>query len=111
MELLRRLTTRAAAFLKTSRKRCLRLCGKLRKSWRRPVRVLDRYCRQVRRGPTVPRRGPPDNLRGWYITMTQQSTDVGTERTKAPLNPDRIPEVLKERPQWVNWRYERREEK
>jgi len=41
--------------------------------------------------------------------MTQTSSDVVTERTKAPLNPDRLPEALKARPQWVAWRYERRD--
>jgi putative DNA primase/helicase len=43
--------------------------------------------------------------------VAQTSTRIDTDSTKFPFNPEGIPKELRERPQWVVWRYEQRDGK
>jgi putative DNA primase/helicase len=43
--------------------------------------------------------------------MTQTPRNLETGLTSYPFNPEGIPDELRERPQWVNWKYARRDEK
>ena len=43
--------------------------------------------------------------------MTQTSRDFETRLTDYPFNPQGIPEELRERPQWVVWKFVERDEK